>query len=204
MTAEVERDRVVTERRDPWREVVEHTAMVVRAVEEEHRCRRRITPAPQTQFRPIDGDELRAIRLTEGEGAVVVACERIRLMLGHGLSEAIASRPIPRAPATVPTYRPPTDLGECRFRSEPPAEHNRTPTTANTSINDSKARNVDRTSDDRIAHTQRRQHQPADAPASTGNLCTLKMAFVVCDARCCGCHEERASSPGAAGVRGMG
>ena len=66
VTAKVERDRVVAERRDAWREVVEHAAVVVRAVEQEHRCRGRIAPAPQPQLRPIDGDELRAIRLTEG------------------------------------------------------------------------------------------------------------------------------------------
>ena len=38
VTAKVERDRVIPERRDAWREVVEHAAMVVSAVEQQHRC----------------------------------------------------------------------------------------------------------------------------------------------------------------------
>ena len=59
VTTKVERDRVVTERRDAWREVVEHAAMVVRTVEQQHRRCGRVTPTPQPQLRPIDGDELR-------------------------------------------------------------------------------------------------------------------------------------------------
>ena len=88
MTAKVKRDRVITERRDAWREVVEHAAVVVGAVEQEHRCRRRVTPAPEPQLGPIDVDELRAIRLTEDESAFVAARERTRLILSHGLALA--------------------------------------------------------------------------------------------------------------------
>ena len=77
VTAKVERDRVITERRDAWREVVEHAAVVVGAVEQQHRCRRRVTPAPEPQLGPIDVDELRAIRLTESAFGVVGAHREI-------------------------------------------------------------------------------------------------------------------------------
>ena len=48
MTAKVKRDRVIPERRNTWREVIEHTAMVVRTVEQQHRRRRRDHPSTTT------------------------------------------------------------------------------------------------------------------------------------------------------------
>ena len=66
VTAEVERDRVIAERRDAWREVVEHAAVVVGAVEEQHRRCRRVAPAPEPQRRPIDARRARPDRARGG------------------------------------------------------------------------------------------------------------------------------------------
>ena len=65
VATEVECDRVVAERGDPRREVVEHAAVVVGAVQEQHRRCGRITPAPEPQGRAVDLDELGPIRFAQ-------------------------------------------------------------------------------------------------------------------------------------------
>ena len=74
VTAEVERDGVVPERGDPRREVVEHAAVVVGAVEEQDRRGRGVTPTPEPQRRAVDLDELRPIRVAQDQGGLVGAC----------------------------------------------------------------------------------------------------------------------------------
>ncbi len=94
---------VIPERRDTWREVVEHAAVVVGAVEQQHRRRRRVAPAPEPQLRSIDGDELRAIGLPQDERTVVVARERVRRMLGH--RSAFVRQDCRAGVAGVPAHR---------------------------------------------------------------------------------------------------
>ena len=65
MAAHVDGDGVVSELRDARRELIEHSAVVERAVHEDHRRRGRIAPTPQAQARAIDVGENRAIRFRQ-------------------------------------------------------------------------------------------------------------------------------------------
>ena len=83
VTAEVERDRVVAERGDTRREVVEHAAVVVGAVQEQHRRCGRVAPAPQPQGRAVDLDELGPIGFAQDERGLGAVRDRCRLGCVH-------------------------------------------------------------------------------------------------------------------------
>ena len=87
VTAEVDGDGVVAERGDARCEVVEHAAVVVGAVEEQHRRVARVAPAPQPQRRAVDLDELGPIRLAQDERGFIR-----RFGVGHVRHSIVARR----------------------------------------------------------------------------------------------------------------
>ena len=104
VTAEVERHRVIAERRDPRREIIEHAAVVVRAVAQQHGRRRRISPAPQPQLRTIDRDELRTIRLAGDEGAIVTVRDRVECWVIATRQLCVVSDAGDPNPSAVPAF----------------------------------------------------------------------------------------------------